>query len=88
LENHFSDIIVKFHRLDESIRAYEGLKSEFKIAYVPTKIDSDRANQYKHFTSESQNDANQRASYTLNMLKIQNEDDKIVSSGQYGALGR
>lgn len=83
LENHFSekeDIIVKFKKLEESIRAFETLKNEMEINFVPTKIDSDRMNQYKSLISDSQDDA-QEASMTLNILKIKNDEE-------YMALGR
>ena len=72
---------MKFQKLEESIRAFESLQSKYTIAFVPTKIDSDRANQYKHLITESQDDAQQEASYTLNLLKIQNEDQKPVTGG-------
>jgi hypothetical protein len=88
LENHFSeanDVIAKYKKLEESVRAFEALGEEIEVSYVPTKIDSDRVNQYKSIITDSQDDA-QEASLALNMLKLGN--DRGGTEGDYSAFGR
>lgn len=49
LENHYyekEDIIVKYKRLEDSMKAYEVLSVEFEVVYVPTKHNSDEANNF------------------------------------------
>lgn len=77
LENHYiekNDIIVKYSKLEDSKLAFDSLNTEFEIHYVPSKIDSDRNNNYQHvITSESKDhDATRSATITLNMLKLKN----------------
>lgn len=71
LENHFcekEDIIVKYKRLEDSIKAFEVLQVEFQVVYVPTKHNSDEANNFNINDQDSRD-----ATITLNMLKIKND---------------
>lgn len=65
---YYRDIIVKYKQLDDSIKAYEYLQNEYNVNYVPTKHNSDEANNFNI------NDLDARdATITLNMLKIKND---------------
>jgi len=50
---------------------------------VPTKIDSDRANNYQHMITETNDHDARDATITLNMLKIKN-----IKQFEYGPMGQ
>ncbi len=64
----YSDVIVKYYQIANAIEAYEKLKNDFEIVYIPTKHNSDEANNFRYDRS---NDLYGRdTSITLNMLRI------------------
>jgi hypothetical protein len=49
LENHFyekDDVIVKYRKFADSVSAFESLSNKYRVTYVPTKHNSDEANNF------------------------------------------
>lgn len=64
----FSDVIVKYFKIADAIEAFENLKDKYEIVYIPTKHNSDEANNFRY---DKSNDLYGRdTSITLNMLRI------------------
>jgi len=79
----YSDVIVKYFKLEDSLKAFTSLIEKYNIVYVPTKIDSDRANNYQHMITETNDHDARDATITLNMLKIKN-----IKQFEYGPMGQ
>ena len=42
----YSDVIVKYRKFTDSVRAFESLSCKYRVTYVPTKHNSDEANNF------------------------------------------
>ena len=61
---------MKYQKIDESIAAYEYLSKSFNVQYVPTKHNSDEANNFHCMRTETYDHDARDATLTLNMFKI------------------
>ena len=64
----YSDVIVKYFKIADAVEAFENLKEKYEIIFIPTKHNSDEANNFRY---DKSNDLYGRdTSITLNMLRI------------------
>lgn len=61
---------MKYYNKSNAIEAYESLKVDYQVVYVPTKHDSDEANNFRYDKSNELYGGD--TSITLNMLRISN----------------
>lgn len=75
-QNHFEflfyyrDLIVKYQKIEDSIAAHDELIKTYQVQYVPTKHNSDEANNFNYIRTETYDRDARDATLTLNMFKI------------------
>ena len=66
-------MIVKYRKFHDSSKAYESLKAKYNVSYVPTKHNSDEANNFHYMRTETYDHDARDATITLNMFKIKKD---------------
>lgn len=66
-------MIVKYRKFNDSIKAYESLQLKYSVSYVPTKHNSDEANNFHYMRTETNDHDARDATITLNMFKIKKD---------------
>jgi hypothetical protein len=82
----FSDLIVKYHKIEDSIKAFDNLNQRYGVQYVPTKHNSDEANNFHYVKTETYDHDARDATLTLNMFKISKDNNVFVPADQFFSM--